>query len=190
MLFIALVTFTPNSYPFTPKHLLLLEFFVIGLPSFLLALQPNDEQIKGDFIPEVLKKAVPSGLLMLLNVAVVLFLGKFSLISVTEQQTLCILVLTVTGYINLLKLCHPYNALRIFCVSISGVLITLVTILMPEFFEMQAFTGTVFLVLGIIVAYSILLQFAFPSVEKWITPMFKEIKLPKIEKHNKNNKEK
>ena len=190
MLFIALVTFTPNSYPFTPKHLLLLEFFVIGLPSFLLALQPNNDQIKGDFIPEVLKKAVPSGLLMLLNVAVVLFLGKFSLISVTEQQTLCILVLTATGYINLVKLCYPFNALRIFCVSVSGALIVLVTILMPEFFEMQAFTGTVFLVLGIIVAYSIPLQFAFPSVEKWITPMFKEIKLPKIEKHNKNNKEK
>ncbi len=179
MLFIALVTFTPTAYPFTPKQLLLLEFFVIGVPSVLLALQPNDEQIKGNFIPEVLKKAVPSALLMLLNISVILVLGKFSLINVAEQQTLCVLVLTVTGYINLLKLCYPFNSLRVLTVLLSGASIAIVTALMPEFFEMLSFTGTVFLVLGIIVCYSIPLQFAFPYIEKWISPMFKERKKQK-----------
>ena len=176
ILLIALVTFSAISYPFTPKQLSLLEFFVIGVPSFLLALQPNDEQIKGNFIPMVLKKAVPSALLMLLNVGVVLILGKFSVINVAEQQTLCVLVLTVSGFINLVKLCFPFNALRTFCVILSGVCIIAVTALMPEFFEMQIFNGTVFLILGIVVLYSVPLQFAFPYIEKWIAPMFKERK--------------
>ena len=176
ILLIALVTFSAISYPFTPKQLSLLEFFVIGVPSFLLALQPNDEQIKGNFIPMVLKKAVPSALLMLLNVGVVLILGKFSVINVAEQQTLCVLVLTVSGFINLVKLCFPFNALRTFCVILSGVCIIVVTALMPEFFEMQIFNGTVFLILGIVVLYSVPLQFAFPYIEKWIAPMFKERK--------------
>lgn len=176
ILLIALVTFSAISYPFTPKQLSLLEFFVIGVPSCLLALQPNDEQIKGNFIPMVLKKAVPSALLMLLNVGVVLILGKFSVINVAEQQTLCVLVLTVSGFINLVKLCFPFNALRTFCVILSGVCIIAVTALMPEFFEMQIFNGTVFLILGIVVLYSVPLQFAFPYIEKWIAPMFKERK--------------
>lgn len=176
LLFVALVTFTPNSYPFTPKQLLLLEFFVIGIPSFILALQPNDEQIKGNFIPEVLKKAVPSAILMLLNIFVVLILAKFSVINVAEQQTLCVLVLTITGFINLVKLCYPFNALRLLCIIVSGVLIALVSALMPEFFEMQVFNGTIFLILGIIIAYSVPLQFAFPFIEKWIAPMFKDRK--------------
>lgn len=176
ILLIALVTFSAISYPFTPKQLSLLEFFVIGVPSFLLALQPNDEQIKGNFIPMVLKKAVPSALLMLLNVGVVLILGKFSVINVAEQQTLCVLVLTVSGFINLVKLCFPFNALRTFCVILSGVCIIAVTALMPEFFEMQIFNGTVFLILGIVVLYSVPLQFVFPYIEKWIAPMFKERK--------------
>lgn len=176
ILLIALVTFSAISYPFTPKQLSLLEFFVIGVPSFLLALQPNDEQIKGNFIPMVLKKAVPSALLMLLNVGVVLILGKFSVINVAEQQTLCVLVLTVSGFINLVKLCFPFNALRTFCLILSGVCIIAVTALMPEFFEMQIFNGTVFLILGIVVLYSVPLQFAFPYIEKWIAPMFKERK--------------
>ena len=176
ILLIALVTFSAISYPFTPKQLSLLEFFVIGVPSFLLALQPNDEQIKGNFIPMVLKKAVPSALLMLLNVGVVLILGKFSVINVAEQQTLCVLVLTVSGFINLVKLCFPFNALRTFCVILSGVCIIAVTALMPEFFEMQIFNGTVFLILGIVALYSVPLQFAFPYIEKWIAPMFKERK--------------
>ena len=47
---------------------------------------------------------------------------------------------------------------------------------MPEFFEMQIFNGTVFLILGIVVLYSVPLQFAFPYIEKWIAPMFKERK--------------
>ncbi len=176
LLFVALVTFTPNSYPFTPKQLLLLEFFVIGIPSFILALQPNDEQIKGNFIPEVLKKAVPSAILMLLNIFVVLILAKFSVINVAEQQTLCVLVLTITGFINLVKLCYPFNALRLLCIIVSGLLIALVSALMPEFFEMQVFNGTIFLILGIIIAYSVPLQFAFPFIEKWIAPMFKDRK--------------
>ncbi len=184
LLFIALVTFTPTAYPFTPKQLYLLEFFVIGIPSFLLALQPNDDQIKGDFIPEVLKKAVPSALLMLLNVSVILVLGKFSVINVAEQQTLCVLTLTITGFINLVKLCYPFNKLRTFCVIANGIFITVVTALIPEFFEMQLFNGTIFLILGIIVLYSVPLQFAFPIIEKWISPMFKRRK--KKPKNSKN----
>lgn len=37
------------SYPFTPKHLMIMETFCIGIPSAILALQPNKSQIKGHF---------------------------------------------------------------------------------------------------------------------------------------------
>lgn len=46
-------------YPCVPRQLFLLELFVIGIPSFILTFQPNTDLIKGDFIPQVLKKSIP-----------------------------------------------------------------------------------------------------------------------------------
>ena len=39
-----------STYPFSPIQFIMLEMFVIGLPSFFLALQPNTNPIKGKFL--------------------------------------------------------------------------------------------------------------------------------------------
>ena len=171
-LIFAFITMSPKLYPFNTQKLYLLEFFVIGLPSFLLALQPNDDQIQGNFIPVVLKKAFPSTLLILLNIFVILMLGEYNVINVEEYQTLLVLTLALTGYLNLVRLCRPFNAFRTFCVILSGTLIALAVLLLPQMFGLGIFTGKVFLILGIITAYSIPLQFFFPHLEKLIGKLF------------------
>ena len=53
-----------KTYPFSPIQFILLEIFVIGLPSFFLALQPNINRIKGKFMSNLLKNALPAGICM------------------------------------------------------------------------------------------------------------------------------
>ena len=53
---------TMTGYPFAPNNFLFLEMFVIGLGSVLLALEPNNNIIKGNFLTNVLKRCFPASL--------------------------------------------------------------------------------------------------------------------------------
>lgn len=172
----SLVTFNPILYPFNPNQLLMIETFVIGIPSFILALQPNDDQIKGDFIPQVLKNAIPSAVIMLLNVTLVLILAKYNIINVGERETLCVLALTLTGLVNLYKLCFPMNWLRIGCVSLSTLLIVLTTLIMPDFFGMTEFTPNVFIILSSLVVFAVIYEIVYPIIAKKLALQFKKKK--------------
>ncbi len=143
---------TLSQYPFSPKNLFILELFVIGIPSVILALQPNTKLIKGDFIPVVLKRSIPSGLLMFLNVFAVIILTRFKLLEAEEYYTLATLVLTFTGYVNLFFLCLPLNLIRIGCLSISLIFIILAISLMGSFFGMTVFSWKV---IGLFVSFII-----------------------------------
>ena len=84
----------------------------IGAPSFILALEPNSDRIRGNFLTNVLKKSFPSALTMILGV---LFLCLFQQqLGLTQEQvsTLSVLVAFTVGFMLMFKLCVPFNALR------------------------------------------------------------------------------
>lgn len=130
-------------YPFSPKNLFLLELFIIGIPSFLLALQPNKLPIQGNFIGYVLKKGIPYGLLLFSSVFTVAMLAKFNLLSAQETQTLTTLIVTICGFLNLVSLCIPLTKYKSFIVCLSAVCVTAAILIMPKFFGIEAITTNV-----------------------------------------------
>ena len=50
--------FANMPYPFMPIQLTLISMITIGIPSFVLALEPNKERIKGNFLRNVISKAL------------------------------------------------------------------------------------------------------------------------------------
>ncbi|MFI0895819.1 HAD-IC family P-type ATPase [Streptomyces sp. NPDC020983] len=48
-------------YPFLPRHLTLLSTLTIGVPAFFLALAPNTERARPDFVRRVMRYAAPAG---------------------------------------------------------------------------------------------------------------------------------
>ncbi|MBQ7250618.1 MAG: HAD-IC family P-type ATPase [Bacilli bacterium] len=50
------------SYPFETSHMIAWEICAIGIPSFFLALEPNNERLKGSMMGNILAKSLPSGL--------------------------------------------------------------------------------------------------------------------------------
>ena len=61
-----------------PIQLSLISLVCIGIPSFILALEPNKERVKGKFIGNVISKSIPTALTVILNIVIVLILNIFS----------------------------------------------------------------------------------------------------------------
>ena len=105
------------SYPFTTPRMLMFEWFVIGIPSFILAFLPNDKPISGKFIYNLIKNALPGALALVINVGAVYLYNQIvygSLIGetlMTSVSTMSTLILTFTGLAMLYRLCKPFNGL-------------------------------------------------------------------------------
>ena len=71
-------------YPISTNQLILIDFLAIGLPSFVLALEPNNREVQGKFLFNVLKGALPGALtILIISLIVFLLSGSLSLDSVT-----------------------------------------------------------------------------------------------------------
>ena len=156
------------SYPFTPKQLLPLEMFVIGLPSFILTFQPNNDIIRGNFIPQVLKKSIPSALIMFINVLIVVILNEnTTTLTDAEFTSLSTLLVIFTGYINLVWTCWPLNWLRGACVIFSGVLIASVLVGLSKLFSITAYTLPVIITLVTMLLCTILVIVIAFYIKEW-----------------------
>lgn len=79
-----------NSYPFDTKRMLLIEFFVIGVPTFCFALQPNKARATDKFLSNIMKASIPSAIGLIAGVMFIFgMLGCFSgdLTSFATYQT-------------------------------------------------------------------------------------------------------
>ncbi|MEU4465510.1 HAD-IC family P-type ATPase [Streptomyces sp. NPDC024017] len=61
VLLAVLVVCSQVEYPFLPRHLTLLSTLTIGIPAFFLALAPNKERAKPNFVRRVMRYAIPGG---------------------------------------------------------------------------------------------------------------------------------
>ena len=112
-LLLSLVTLClPLAYPFQPLQLSLISAVTIGLPSFVLALEPNYELVRGKFMHNVLHAALPGGLTdFLLVFCAQGFAYAFDL-SADALGTISTLLVLETGLIVLFGVCHPFTPVR------------------------------------------------------------------------------
>ena len=66
LLFLVVILPFMNTYPLDPGQLYMIDFLVVGIPSFFLALEINRNRIEGSFIKNVLKTALPGALVIVI----------------------------------------------------------------------------------------------------------------------------
>lgn len=144
-----------KTYPFSPIQFILLEMFVIGLPSFFLALQPNINRIKGKFLSNLLKNALPAGI-CLFSVTIAMYIYQiFTGIRTEVLVTMASIAIIAVGFIALFRMCRPFNWFKsmmyIICLSICIVCVTCI----PELFRYVpiSYTDTLFLIIVCQAAY-------------------------------------
>lgn len=107
-----LFIFISASYPFQPIQLTLISTLTIGIPSFMLALEPNKERVQGNFLLNVINKSLPTAITMVFNIVILaLFESQFGL-TTPELSTLAVIITTVSGLILMVKICFPFSLMR------------------------------------------------------------------------------
>ena len=137
-------------YPVTSAQMGLVNALTIGIPGFILAMEPNSTRITGRFLPNVIYRALPGGLTdVVLVLGVILFCMVFEVFE-GMMSTICALMLAAVGLMMVHRTCKPYNLLRrvlivgltvslIFSVFFLGNLFTLTALDTPAIMIMVVF---------------------------------------------------
>ena len=118
--------------PLTNLRVTLMDWVVVALPTTLLALQPNEKLIKGNFFGNVLKRCLPASITFIVTTSVLYALHAYDATLVPPEDVLSTMVtLTYTfgGLFALFYACQPFNkwkatmfvaiwAIVILCVSV------------------------------------------------------------------------
>lgn len=97
------------DYPLEPSQVSLISMFTIGIPSFVLALEPNKELIRGHFLTNVLVRALPAGLTDFIVVSgLVIFCREFQ-VDLECLSTSCTILVAIVGFMILHRIARPMN---------------------------------------------------------------------------------
>ena len=183
------------AFPIELNQLMIIDFLAVGIPAFFLALESNNNMIKGNFLWNVLKKALPGALVVVID-CITIFCFRNSLSISTEAiSTMSIIVAAFTCLMVLYRTCTPFNLFRrvlfgsmfmayLCCIFITPVAnaLNLVSLDVPQ----------ILLVLLLIVLTDSLLNF-FIKLPATISSSvieklrFKQIRIVLVEKEKKTN---
>ncbi|WP_444659832.1 HAD-IC family P-type ATPase [Caproiciproducens sp. R2] len=164
-----LFIFCSCDYPFQPIQFTLINAVTIGYPSFILALEPNRERIRGRFIVNVIKKALPGALTMALNIVLLVLLSGFLNFTQEQISTLAVIITGYTGLMTLFKVCMPFNLKHaaLFSVMASAFIIALV-FFQPFFAVVDLTLPMVLVLVPMVLAATSLMTVILHMIEKVI----------------------
>jgi cation-transporting ATPase E len=140
---------TSNLYPFEPIQMFVIETFIIGIPSFFIALEPSEKRFSGSFLANVFRSVVPGAVLIVMNLLAVYAFARFwPSITTGEISTVGIIAATFAFLLVLLNISMPLNRLRSWVVIGAGVASAFCFIVLGQsLFKLEPITVPSFLLL-------------------------------------------
>ena len=142
------------QYPFEAIQLTLVSSICCGIPSFFLALEPNNQKVTGGFLSKVFKKALPAGF----TIALFIFLTSYTHsnigINVSSQvSTMATYIYAAVAYAVLLQVCMPYTKERVILVvaCAAALLWCMTTQFTTTLFSLYSLTPTMYLKTAVMV---------------------------------------
>lgn len=109
---LAAICIVAPPYPFQPITMTLINFFCIGFPSFVLALEPNRARVRGSFLANVLKKALPAAVgVLATSLLCILAAGAFGF-GQELLSTMCLITTCAVGLCLIWRISVPFTPLR------------------------------------------------------------------------------
>lgn len=141
--FVFILLGTP--YPFAPISMTVIGSLAIGMPSFFLAMEPNDKPVGDDFFGSVMGATVPTAVLIGLFVSFFGILEKIGVL--TDQNTLSFYV---TAYFTFFHLIQTSLPVSIWKLTVVGVMLVLffICLFVPNLLPLGILEGSDFLLLG------------------------------------------
>ena len=131
-----------SKYFFIPIQLTLITGFTIGIPSFILALEPNNDLVKGKFLLKIVSKSLPTALTVVFNIILVTIFANVFHLDEGLETSLCVFLTAITGFIHLYKICKPFNVIRVSLLTLMILGFLYCAIFQNEFFSLSPMTAT------------------------------------------------
>ncbi|RDB70714.1 cation-translocating P-type ATPase [Eggerthella sinensis] len=161
--------FLPWQYPFQPIQMTLISAFTIGLPSFVLALEPNKDRIKGRFLENVIVKSIPGAVCAVLTILIVNAVG-YNLLHIDYEHvsTLCVLLTAWIGALLIVRLSVPFTPIRaaLLVVVVGGTVLG--ATLLHSLFGIEPFTfGMTVLFAILALGTAVLFHVLYTTIDAW-----------------------
>ena len=137
---LAAICIVAPPYPFQPITMTLINFYCIGFPSFVLALEPNNARVRGSFLSNVLKRAIPAALGVLATAILCICSAGVFGFGQDLLSTMCLITTCAVGLCLIWRISVPFTPLRraVFVFVVCG-LVAAITLL-PGFFSVGRLT--------------------------------------------------
>ncbi|MGE9874465.1 HAD-IC family P-type ATPase [Hornefia butyriciproducens] len=122
------------QYPLKPSQITLISMFTIGIPSFVLSLEPNRDRIRGSFLGNVFRMATPAGITLFLSVSCLLVFGDVLELKASMISTASSALVALVEFMILARVAKPMNRLHL------GMMVVMVA----GFFYMIIFHNSLF----------------------------------------------
>ena len=142
-------------YPFAAAQLSLVSSLTIGFPAFVLAMEPNENIVKGKFLRNVLRAALPPAATdFVLIIGIMLFYYAFRLPS-EMMSTICAVTMGIVGIFVILRLCRPFTFLRKLLIAAVCIAFAFSAVFLKRLFTLSPldFPGMLLLVVFALLAW-------------------------------------
>lgn len=158
-----LLVFMSMQLPLDPIQLSFINLFCIGIPSFFLALEPNNARIKGNFLVNVGKRVLPNAAALSINVMLIMIFVKADVIPLNglKLHTVVMISLYLVYMLILYNICTPFNRNRLIMFGVITLVSALCLVAMPALGEESIFN-----------LFTIVYVTDFPSIMMLIAMMF------------------
>ncbi|MCL2568338.1 MAG: HAD-IC family P-type ATPase [Oscillospiraceae bacterium] len=153
-LFLALITlFAVLPIPINPNQMSLVGGLTIGIPGFILALEPNFKRIQGRFLQNVIFNALPAALTNVILVSGIIIYSTVFNLTAEEMGTMSLVVLSAVGILMVFKVSQPFNLLRraLFIGVVAAMLLSFFIPQLQAVFSISPLGLEAFLILAIFV---------------------------------------
>lgn len=155
-------------YLFEPIQMSLTNMVTIGIPSFMLALEPNKERVSGGFLKNVISKALPTALTIFSMLVIIMITGAIFNLNQNEVSTLSVLIVAACGFLHLYRISHPFTFIRKI-LFVSMIIVFLLEIFfLPELFSLAPYSIrlTLLFISGVILSIGI--SYGYHKISKII----------------------
>lgn len=173
----------PVVYPIQTIQLMLYDILITGIPSLYLAVEPNNTQIKGKFMQNVISRAAPGGLLIVANYLIIIAFRTPLNMSNEVISTLTVLMTTAVGFMILYRTFKPFNPFRILVYSMMFLFLAVAISMFSGLLEFAVLEIPHMLLLAVLILASthvfkgLSYLFSFMVKDKRKVTFFDEIKI-------------
>lgn len=164
------------EYPLVPSQLTLMSFLTIGMPSFVLALEPNESKVSGKFLRKVIYRAMPAALTDLCIIIIIVMFQYAFQIDSKQTSTITALLVTAVGFYMVYKACVPFRKWHYALFGVMIVMLIGIIAYIPNVFSLTKLNMGSLLILGCMLLLIPTFIMFFNRMREILTGIYRKIK--------------